>query len=157
MERRGRSAPVPQALTRAHDAADHIGVAARYFTAETARAALEEVRPLAEAMVAHRRALADAQRRRAALLRHVAGNGGDIQPSELGEVSSAVEREAAAVARCVEKIHARGAQVKDLDRGLVDFPALREGEEILLSWHVGESDIAYWHRSDEGFAGRKPL
>jgi hypothetical protein len=48
-------------------------------------------------------------------------------------------------------------QVKDLDRGLVDFPALHDGEEVLLCWQVGEDEVAYWHGVDEGFAGRKPL
>ena len=47
--------------------------------------------------------------------------------------------------------------VKDLDRGLVDFPALRDGEEVLLCWQVGEGEVAYWHGLEEGFAGRKPL
>ena len=52
---------------------------------------------------------------------------------------------------------ALGVLVKDLDRGLVDFPALRDGEEVLLCWQVGEGEIAYWHGLEEGFAGRKPL
>ena len=47
--------------------------------------------------------------------------------------------------------------VKDLDRGLVDFPAFRHGEEVLLCWQVGEDEIGYWHGVDDGFAGRKPL
>jgi hypothetical protein len=50
-----------------------------------------------------------------------------------------------------------GVLVKDLDRGLVDFPALRGDEEVLLCWEVGEDEVAYWHGVDEGFAGRKPL
>jgi hypothetical protein len=57
----------------------------------------------------------------------------------------------------VERLQALGVQVKDLDRGLVDFPALRDGEEVLLCWQVGEEVVAYWHGVDEGFAGRKPL
>ena len=47
--------------------------------------------------------------------------------------------------------------VKDLDTGLVDFPALHEGEEVLLCWQLGEDEVAHWHGVDEGFAGRKPL
>jgi hypothetical protein len=51
-----------------------------------------------------------------------------------------------------------GVQVKDLDRGLVDFPALRSnGEEVLLCWQVGEDEIGFWHGLEEGFSGRKPL
>jgi hypothetical protein len=57
----------------------------------------------------------------------------------------------------VAGIHEVGALVKDLDRGLIDFPAQREGEDVLLCWHVGEAQIEYWHGPDEGFSGRKPL
>ena len=47
--------------------------------------------------------------------------------------------------------------MKDLDDGLLDFPSLREGEEVLLCWRLGEEEIAFWHGPEEGFAGRKPL
>jgi hypothetical protein len=47
--------------------------------------------------------------------------------------------------------------VKNLDEGLVDFPALRHGETVLLCWKLGEDEIAYWHRVEDGFAGRRPL
>jgi hypothetical protein len=47
--------------------------------------------------------------------------------------------------------------VKDLDTGLVDFPALHKGEEVLLCWQFGEDEVTHWHGVDEGFAGRKPL
>ena len=129
----------------------------RYFTAEEANEALEAVRPLAERLVAHRQALTEAQSRHGEVLSRIAGNGGGIQPSELAELAGAVERETVEIARCIEGIHAQGAQVKDLDRGLVDFPALRQGEEVCLCWQVGEEKIAYWHGLEEGFAGRKPL
>jgi len=61
------------------------------------------------------------------------------------------------VAGCVDRLEQLGVLVKDLDSGLVDFPALRHGEEVLLCWQVGEDDVAYWHGVEEGFAGRKPL
>jgi hypothetical protein len=57
----------------------------------------------------------------------------------------------------VEEIEALGAEVKDLELGLVDFPAEREGETVLLCWRVGEEEIGYWHGLEEGFAGRRPL
>jgi hypothetical protein len=51
-----------------------------------------------------------------------------------------------------------GVQLKDLDRGLVDFPALREGRVVLLCWQMGEGDqLEWWHDVDAGFAGRTPL
>jgi hypothetical protein len=132
-------------------------MAPRYFTLEEANQALEELRPLAEQMVERRRELVEAQARRASLGAQVGTNGGDLTPSDFAEADMELEQAAAELAQCIERIQAAGVLIKDLDRGLLDFPALREGEEILLCWHVGEQDIAYWHGTEEGFAGRKPL
>jgi hypothetical protein len=132
-------------------------MARRYFTPEEANAQLAAVRPAAEELVTHRRAMAAAAGRRAQLVQRIAGNGGDFDPQEPRALEEEFEREGREVARCVEQLESLGVLVKDLDRGLVDFPALRDGEEILLCWEVGEDEIAYWHGLDEGFAGRKPL
>ena len=129
----------------------------RYFTPEEANEALDTVRPLTERLVAHRRALAVAQARQAVLAEQIAGNGGGIPPSELAEAAEDVEREATGVAACIGGINEVGGIVKDVDRGLVDFPALHEGQEVLLCWQLGEDEVAHWHGVDEGFAGRRPL
>jgi hypothetical protein len=50
-----------------------------------------------------------------------------------------------------------GLVLRDLDRGLVDFPALRGGREVYLCWEFGEHRIGFWHELDTGFAGREPL
>ena len=130
---------------------------AKYFTADEANEILDVVRPLAEEMIDRRRALVELQVRDAEFTGTIAGNGGDFDPGELREVYDQMAVEATAVARCVAGIHEVGALVKDLDRGLIDFPAQREGEDVLLCWHVGEAEIEYWHGVDEGFSGRKPL
>jgi hypothetical protein len=132
-------------------------MAERHFTPEEANALLEQVRPVAESLVAHRRAFTVAAARRARLTQRISGNGGDFDPQEPSELDEQLEHEAKAVARAVEELQALGVLVKDLDRGLVDFPALRDGEEVLLCWQVGEGEVAYWHGLEEGFAGRKPL
>lgn len=132
-------------------------MAERYFTAEEANAALASVRPLAEELVGHRRALREAQERRAELTRCIAGNGGSLDARRVATLAARVNREAEAVARAVARIQELGVLVKDLDRGLVDFPALRGAEEVLLCWEVGEDEVAYWHGLEEGFAGRRPL
>jgi hypothetical protein len=129
----------------------------RYFTPDEANAALERVRPLAEKMVEHRRAMLAAQAREEELGARVAGNGGGIEPGEPARAEAAVEEQARAIAQLVDEIHALGAQVKDIDTGLLDFPWLRDGEEVLLCWRVGEKDIRYWHGLEDGFAGRQPL
>jgi len=51
-----------------------------------------------------------------------------------------------------------GVQLKDYERGLLDFPSLREGRLVLLCWQLGEGDeLEWWHDVDTGFAGRTPL
>src|SRR5919201_306264 len=129
----------------------------RYFTPEEANAHLAEVRPVAEELVAHRRAMAAAAGDRARLVQQIAGNGGDLDPQEPRVLEEQFAREGDGVARCVEELERLGVLVKDLDLGLVDFPALRDGEEVLLCWQVGEDEVAFWHGAEEGFAGRKPL
>jgi hypothetical protein len=132
-------------------------VADRVFTVDEANALLETVRPLAERMVAHRQALARAMERQERTERKVRGNGGGISPEEPAAAAAAVSEEAEAVAGCLDQIHRLGVVVKDLDAGLVDFPALRGDEEVYLCWQVGEDEIRYWHGREEGFAGRKEL
>jgi hypothetical protein len=128
-----------------------------HFTLEQANAVLVEVRPLAERMVSHRREVATLLRRRAGLTNTIAGNGGDLDPGELARVEADIAEEAKGVARCVNQIHGLGAQVKDADEGLIDFPALRDGEEVLLCWKLGEDEIGFWHGLEDGFAGRRPV
>jgi hypothetical protein len=57
----------------------------------------------------------------------------------------------------VEQLQAMEIVLRDADRGLVDFPSVREGEEIYLCWETDEPHVAWWHEPDAGFAGRRPL
>jgi hypothetical protein len=129
----------------------------RTFTPDEANAALVELRPIVERMVQHRRNLTAAQVQQAELVTRIAGNGGDMVPSDLHEAADTIQREAAAISDCAERINAAGAEVKSLEEGLLDFPARRGDEIVLLCWKLGEDEIHYWHRVDEGFGGRKPL
>jgi hypothetical protein len=129
----------------------------RTYTPEEANEALTELRPVAERMVAHRRALTEAQRRQADLVVTIAGNGGDLGPGDLQEAAAAIQREADGIAECVQVLDEAGVQVKSLEEGLLDFPSERDGEAIFLCWQVGEPEVAFWHGIEEGFAGRKPL
>ena len=129
----------------------------RTFTPEEANAALAEVRPLVERMVAAREALLDAQRRQAELVGRVASNGGGLTPPDVSAVAAEVQQAGAELVAVLEELERLGVQVKDLDRGLVDFPCLHRGRVVLLCWELGEDEVAYWHGTDEGYAGRKPL
>ena len=118
---------------------------------------LAELRPLVAEMVRHRQRLGRALERRDQLQMLVGGNGGGLPPADLADANAAVDAERRALERCVQEIHELGLQVKDLEVGLVDFPALRGSEEVLLCWRLGEDAVLFWHGLEEGFAGRKPL
>jgi hypothetical protein len=61
------------------------------------------------------------------------------------------------LSRAVGELEAVDIVLRDVDRGLVDFPSLRDGEEVYLCWLVDESEIGFWHEPEAGFAGRQPL
>jgi hypothetical protein len=129
----------------------------RHFTPEEANAELEHVRPLVEQLVATRLEHSAALERQEELQGKIRGNGGGIPPAELAAATAEVDALARRLTRLVDEIAGHGAQVKDLDSGLVDFPAFRRGETVLLCWQLGEDEIAWWHRAEDGFAGRRPL
>ena len=132
-------------------------MAPRTFTWAEANAALEEVRPLAERLVERARELRAAQAAQGELSLHIAGNGGDITPTDLAEAETGVHEAARGVADVIQRLDELGVQVKDADIGLLDFPAVRQGEPVLLCWQLGEAEVGFWHGLDDGYAGRRPL
>jgi hypothetical protein len=85
-----------------------------------------------------------------------------VEPDELGTAellrrrpqAGALVEELDAIVREIEE---SGSELKDIQLGLIDFPARRDGEIVCLCWQFGEPEIAYWHHPAEGFAGRRPL
>lgn len=62
------------------------------------------------------------------------------------------------IGKLTTELHVSGIQLKDYDRGLIDFPCMRDGRVVLLCWQLGEAEqIEWWHELETGFAGRKPL
>lgn len=131
----------------------------RLFTPEEANATLVRLRPLLERLVEERRALAERAVELRAARGVVAGNGGRIDAGRIAGLQEAAARSAAEVAALVEELQRVGVQVKDPDRGLVDFPARHpeSGETVLLCFELGEPAVEHWHDLEEGFAGRKRL
>jgi hypothetical protein len=131
----------------------------RLFSEQEANEALDVVAPLVERLVAARgRFMADGERL-GRVKGNVAGNGGGLDPTRVQEAQGALEEVATEIGLLVAELEAAGVQVKDLDRGLVDFPARHPetGDLVLLCWHLGEERVAFWHGLEEGFVGRKPL
>ena len=129
----------------------------RNFTPDEANELLPTVRPLVERMVEAKRALDAAQAEADDVSTRISGNGGGLPPARLAEVDAGVNRRATELAGALEEIQALGVVVKDLDTGLVDFPSVRDGRDVLLCWRLGEDEVAFWHRYDDGFAGRRPI
>lgn len=73
-----------------------------------------------------------------------------VPPPRFGELKSEI-------VRLIHRIEGMGCLVKDLDLGLIDFPASIDSEEVYLCWKAGEPAVTHWHRVDEGFATRRPL
>ena len=87
----------------------------------------------------------------------IGGNGGGYAATDLNEAQTELVGLADVALACVDKLEELGVVLKDLDLGLLDFPAVRQGEDVLLCWHVGEDSVTSWHGLEEGFAGRKPI
>ena len=120
-----------------------------HYTVEQANEALPRVRELIETLRSASERLGDREAR-AALGESAPGNGG-------GEAGRTVSEGFLELREAVLELRERDILLRDLERGLVDFPSLREGREIYLCWQEGEDEVSFWHEPDAGFAGRQPL
>jgi hypothetical protein len=127
------------------------------FTPTEANSALEQVRPAAERLVTLRARMRELEREQGEIVTAIGGNGGGYAAGDLNAAQTELAGLADAALACVERLEEIGVVVKDLDVGLLDFPATREGAEVLLCWRVGEAAVEYGHGLDEGYAGRKPV
>jgi len=121
----------------------------RHYTLEEANAALDWVTDRLERLRSARAGLSD-EDARSALSEAAPANGG-------GEAGRVVSEAFLELRAALAQLQAAEIVLRDLDRGLVDFPALREGNEIYLCWEEGEDEIEYWHDTETGFDGREPL
>jgi len=122
----------------------------RYFTLEEANRALELIRPLVASMLELSKAILQRQPELEPVLHKAAGNGG-------GLAASLAARDFEQLQQVMRRIEELGAEIKDVNTGLLDFRSIRDGREVYLCWRYGEGEIAYWHDLDAGFAGRQPV
>ena len=138
----------------AGEARVRIRAMARYYGLDDAAERLTEVRPILEALRDDARRL---RRARDELLGLRRSNGAP------GAAAAAAQREQAVVAIAermrdsVAQLEAWDVELRDIETGLIDFPALANGRPIWLCWRFGEEGIGWWHDVNVGFAGRRPL
>ncbi|MGA8622737.1 MAG: DUF2203 domain-containing protein [Candidatus Sulfotelmatobacter sp.] len=130
----------------------------RTFNLEEAQQLLPVLESLLRTAIGGKKLMEEVEAEMQALSQRIFLNGGthvDIVATarRRAERSKAEQRAKDALA----EIDSIGVQVKDLEIGLLDFPCEVEGRVVLLCWKMGESSIAHWHGTEEGFAGRKPI
>ena len=127
----------------------------RRFTLAEAEALLPDLRKLLAALTEHKQTVDELQRLVGAVTEKAGSNGHMHGNYEV--IERQAEEAAEAANAIVRRIADLGCQVKDMDAGLVDFPADYRGHTILLCWRLGEEHIGWWHEVDSGFAGRQPV
>lgn len=130
----------------------------RLFTLTEAERARQELEPfLVEAMDC-RKKLAGLDNDLTAVAARIMMMGGVIVPYEkLAAVRAQHQQLAETLKSSLDRILETGCLIKDLDVGLLDFPAIINNQDVYLCWKLGEDRIRFYHRQDEGFSGRKPL
>jgi len=121
----------------------------RHFTREEANRLLPRVQEALERLRSARDRLTDPASHEA-LAEAAPANGG-------GQPGRAVGEAFLELRALLGELETEGVVVRDLDRGLVDFPALMEGREVFLCWEAGEDEVSHWHELEEGYRGRQPL
>jgi hypothetical protein len=123
--------------------------------AERLRVQLEPI--LIEAIEA-RRKFGELEEQLSAIAERIQRSGGIlVQFESVAKLRLERNRLEESIREALERIQSTGCIVKDLEVGLLDFPARIDGEAVYLCWRLGEDRIRFYHRQDEGFAGRKPL
>ena len=130
---------------------------ARFYDIDEANATLGELESIATVLAEQR---AELVRLRDHALARSPGTGDDVEPLSDDELRTLrlrmqglVDQMAAAVAH----IDAQGITLRDIERGLIDFPALVNGRQVWLCWQLGEPAVDHWHELETGFGSRRPL
>ena len=137
---------------------DHEENEPKLFSLTEAERARRELEPVLIEAMENRRKVADLDEQLSAVANRILMMGGiTIDYESVARVRSEHIRLISQVKDALDRIQATGCVVKDLDTGLLDFPAILKNEEVYLCWRLGEDRIRFYHRQDEGFSGRKPI
>jgi hypothetical protein len=122
----------------------------RYFTLQEANETLNLIRPLMDEIQQMRRRILEKQPEAWPAIQKSVGNGGNRALSNMVQDFDKLNA-------LVHRIQEMDVLIKDINLGLLDFPALKDGREVYLCWQHGEGEIAFWHEVEAGFAGRQSI
>ncbi len=122
----------------------------RYFTLQEANETLNIIRPLMDELQEIRQSILAKQPEAWPAIEKSVGNGGNRALSDMVQDFERLDS-------LVHRIQETEVLIKDINLGLLDFLALKDGREVYLCWQYGEGEIAFWHEIAAGFAGRQPI
>ena len=125
-------------------------MAQRYFSLQEANEVLKIIRPLMDEVQIIRQKILKNQPEAWPAIEKSAGNGGNRALSNMVQDFEQFDT-------LIHRIQDTDVLIKDVNLGLLDFPALKDGREVYLCWQYGEEDIAFWHEVEAGYAGRQPI
>jgi len=130
----------------------------KFFTVEEAELLIPKLEQIVESLIENKRNAMEIGQDLARMEEQMRSEENQtVDPAEYMNKRTEMEFLVRIINEGLESIEDLGAQPKDLDLGLVDFPAMINGEEVLLCWKYGEKSIRYYHDHEEGYSGRKPL
>jgi len=130
----------------------------QYFTLSQAQSLIPEVERLLRDAFFHKHEYQKAHDELQQTNERIRASGGSrVNPGAMLSVRARRDTSASALKQLLEEIQETGAIVKDLDIGLIDFLSVYQNREVCLCWKLGEDGITFWHGTEEGFAGRKPI
>jgi hypothetical protein len=127
-----------------------LNMSQRYFTLQEANETLNLIRPLMDEVQAIRLKILKNQPEAWPAIEKSAGNGGNRALSNMVQDFEKFDA-------LIHRIQDMDVLIKDINLGLLDFPALKDDREVYLCWQYGEGEIAFWHEIEAGYAGRQPI
>jgi hypothetical protein len=128
----------------------------RYFTREEAESLLPAISVVLRKIQASRQSLRDLEEEQVVLRVRAMGNGHHLY-ERIVQAQQELTARVQELREAAKELRGFGCELKDPDKGLIDFLSLRDGQEIYLCWYLGEKHIGFWHYLHTGFADRQPL
>ena len=129
----------------------------QFYDIDAANAALLEVEPILATLADQRLELIRLRDRLVATPSTAGGSSNELDPEESRRIRLRIKGVVDQMAAAVARIDALGIALRDIERGLIDFPALAGGRQIWLCWQLGDGRVDQWHELETGFGSRRPI